>query len=78
MEIAMLALYVLIVVIMQRHLWFKASGPAHKKVPWSLLLFVPLIGWFAYGASYGGTDGSRRGLKAGKNASGWAPHWKDW
>lgn len=78
MDTVMLAIYALITVGLIAHLWLRAAGSPGRKIAWSLLLCVPMFGWLAYGAMYEKAPKERGGSRAGKNASGWAPHWKDW
>jgi len=54
MDHVMLGPDVIVCLSLLFHLWFRRShGSIAKKLRWSLILLIPLFGWFAYGALYG-------------------------
>lgn len=55
------------------HLWVKAGGSAVKRVLWSFVVCVPVVGWVFYGGFY--EPPSESAIKAQGKASGWMPHW---
>jgi len=78
MDYVMLGLYAVACLSLLFHLWFRRShGSVAKKIRWSLILLIPLFGWFAYGALYGSEPVGRNRNRAKADAGGWAPHWKD-
>jgi hypothetical protein len=48
------------------HLWGRAGGGSAKKVLWTFVLLVPVLGPLFYGAMYDAPDEQEEGLRAGE------------
>jgi hypothetical protein len=57
----------LVSVLCALHLWARAPGSAAKKVVWTFLVLVPVLGPLFYGAIYDAPGEQEEGLQAAES-----------
>lgn len=68
------AVCICVSLVLLRNLWLKQNGPVEKKLLWSIIVCIPLIGWLFYGGFYNPPRDNP--IKAKGGASGWKPWMK--